>query len=426
MAGVADRVTLEGLSETPELREILLRHAYRSVRVQLGLRGLLVLFMALTLGFVPPEHDLLACCLIVVGYAAWAGALAVRTRGGGLGPLRWMWLALLVDTAALSALTLVAGIAAEQSWTADVLVNGFYVIPMLAATSLRPVVCAAIAVPTLGASLAVSILTQQANAEPWSSILLRSLVLAGLAAGSVALSFVQLSRVLTIGQLLGERIDLLDEIVRIEAHERALLAEDLHDGALQYLLAARQDLDDARDTGDPDAFVRVDHALRESSTMLRSTVSELHPAVLEQAGLARALTDLTAGVAARGRLTVDLDLAGWLEGPTAADPALYAAAREALINVVKHANARTVKVTLDRDGRDAVLVVSDDGSGIAEGVLAQRLADGHIGLASHRARITAAGGEFRIEPAAPTGTRVTVRMPVPEESARSATVARLP
>jgi len=412
MAAVLGDVRLDELARTPELRDVLLRHAYRSVWVQLGLRVLLVVFVALTIGFVPPEHDLAACWSIVTGYVVWAAALAALTRDRGLAPLRWVWLALLVDTCALSALTLVSGIAAEQSWTADVLVNGFYVIPMLAATSLRPMVCAAIALPTLAASVVVSVLTQQANAEPWSSILLRSLVLAGLGAGSVALSAVQLSRVLTIGSLLRERTGLLDDIVSVEAHEQALLAENLHDGALQYLLAARQDLEDARDSGDPDSFDRISHALRESSTLLRSTVSELHPAVLEQAGLARALADLAAGVAARARLTAEVDLTDWSE-PTAVDRVLFAAAREALTNVAKHAHARTVMVSLRRDGPDAVLTVSDDGRGIAGDVLAQRLADGHIGLASHRTRVAAAGGELQVEPNSPVGTRIRVRVPVP-------------
>ncbi|TWP32862.1 sensor histidine kinase [Leekyejoonella antrihumi] len=409
---MADRLSLDELGKVADLREIVLRHAYRGVWVQLGLRALLVVFMVLTIGFVPPGHDRPACWLIVAGYAVWASALAWWTRRGGLGPVQWMWLALLVDAAAIAALTLVAGLAAEQSWTADVLINGFFVVPMLAATSLRPAICAAVAAPTVAAELAVSILTQDANAEPWASILLRFLIIAGLAAGSVALSRVQLSRVLTIGQLARERTDLLTEIVGIEARERALLAEQLHDGALQYLLAARQDLDEARTTGDPDAFARVALALRESSAMLRSTVSELHPAVLEQAGFARALTDLATGVARRGRFAAQVDLSGWPDRPTSADLVLFGAAREALNNVVKHARARTVTVTLRLDGSAALLAVVDDGRGIPDGLLDRRVAEGHIGLASHRARIAAAGGELQIEPGASAGTRISVRLPL--------------
>jgi two-component system NarL family sensor kinase len=57
------------------------------------------------------------------------------------------WLTQFVDLAALTALTPLAGVAAQQSWTADVLKNGFLLLPVLAATQLRPRVCAAVVVP---------------------------------------------------------------------------------------------------------------------------------------------------------------------------------------------------------------------------------------------------------------------------------------
>lgn len=396
-----------------ELADILTAHAYRGVRVQLVLRALLVVFMALTLAFVPPDHGLPACWAILAGYAAFEAAVTVWTARGGPGPVRWMWLALLVDAAALSAVTLVAGVGSAQSWTADVLINGFFVIPLLAATQLRPMVCLAVTAPTTVAYFVVSVATKDANGEPWSSILLRTLVLAGLSAAAVALSAVQRSRVRTIAGLVGQRADLLREMVGIETRERADLAEQLHDGALQYLLAARQDLDDARQAGDPASFDRVEQALVESARLLRSTVTELHPAVLDQAGLARALHSLADGFAERGRLAIAVDVDGWPDQPTPDDAILYSAARELLANVVKHSGARTATLGLHRreDGT-AELVVSDDGCGIADGQLERQLADGHIGLASHRARITAAGGQLTVASRDAGGTSVTVRLGV--------------
>ena len=58
------------------------------------------------------------------------------TRGGGLTPIRWMWVVLLVDVFVIGSVTLIAGASAEQSWTADILVNGLFLVPMLAATQL--------------------------------------------------------------------------------------------------------------------------------------------------------------------------------------------------------------------------------------------------------------------------------------------------
>jgi two-component system NarL family sensor kinase len=228
----------------------------------------------------------------------------------------------------------------------------------------------------------------------------------------VALSRVQLSRVVTIGRLVRDRGELLTELVSLEARQRAELAERLHDGALQYLLAARQDVDDARDLGDPAAFDRLEQAIRESSQMLRTTVSELHPAVLAQAGLAHALQDLATATATRSRLTVDLELDEWPDRPTAADTLMFNAAKEILTNVVKHAHAQHVAINLEMRDGTALLTVADDGRGVTEGVLDSKLADGHIGLASQRARVAAAGGRLTVEPAHPCGTLVTVSLPV--------------
>ena len=123
-----------------------------------------------------------------------------------------MWLALFVDLAALVGLAVAASSSVNQSWTSDVLVNGFFMIPILAATQLRPWVSAAVLVPTVAAYLASSIAAKQANGEPWSSIILRTGILAGICVGSILLSRVQRSRVLTIGRLVADRGELITEL----------------------------------------------------------------------------------------------------------------------------------------------------------------------------------------------------------------------
>ena len=408
---VAERLNTDDARSNPELVAILIQHAYRGIRVQFGLRGVLIVFMIATIAWVPPDRDLGACFAIVAVYVAGAIAVALWTRAGGEGPVRWMWLALLLDTAALTALTLVSGVSAEQSWTADLLVNGFFILPMLAATQLRPSVSAAVAAPAVVAYFVASVATKNANTEPWASIIIRTFVLAGLGVGCVALSRVQLSRVLTIAGLARSRSELLEELLQLESRERRRLSEQLHDGALQYVLAARHDLEDARADGDAVAFDRVDHALTESSTLLRSTVTQLHPAVLDQAGLARAISDLAAGTADRAHLQLDVDVTDWPAGKSSIDGLIYSSVRELLTNVVKHAQATSIEVTLRRVGDAAVLTVADDGRGLAPDVASTRLAEGHIGLASLRTRVTAAGGAVTVESPAGGGTTVSVAVP---------------
>jgi len=61
---------------------------------------------------------------------------------------------------------------------------------------------------------------------------------------------------------------------------------------------------------------------------------------------------------------------------------LYRAARELLTNIGKHAKATTIRVGLTRKGDRIVLTIADDGTGFDPAIVAQYVADGHIGLGS--------------------------------------------
>src|SRR3954468_21599581 len=374
----------------PEVTASAVEHARRGVRLQVALRWGLVGFVALTVLTVPPAHDVMACAVIAALYAAWALGVALWARHERAS-FRVAWLALVVDVVVLGVLTLLTGVATPQSWTSDVFTTGFLLVPVLAATQLRPWVCAAVVGPTALVYLLAGIATREANAEPWPSLLLRTLIVAGVAVGCVGLSRIQRSRVRTIGRLVRTRTELLGEVAAVEERERRTLSEHLHDGALQYVLAARMDLEDARDTGDPAAFDRLEVALAESTRLLRSTVAELHPAVLERAGLGASLRDLARAAGARGGFAVETTTDGWpADLRTPADPLLYRTARELLANVEKHAHAQSVTVELSRADGWARLAVADDGVGMSDGAGEQAVGRGHIGLASHAVRIEAA------------------------------------
>jgi two-component system, NarL family, sensor kinase len=157
-------------------------------------------------------------------------------------------------------------------------------VSVIAAAQLNPWICAVVTAPAVLVYLLSSLAIRHVDDEPISSILLRTGLLATVGLGCVLLSRVQRSRVSTIARLLDERTDLLAEMVTIEQREQRDLAETLHDGALQYVLAARQELE-AVEEGDPDAAERIDHALAETPRLLRATMTQLHPAVVDTAGL---------------------------------------------------------------------------------------------------------------------------------------------
>jgi two-component system NarL family sensor kinase len=421
MSGAGRRV-LAALAPTWDLpgdglRALLLDHFYRGARIQRVLRLMLATFFVATLIWVPPNDSRVLSWLIVVCYAAWSVAVGVLTGYATARVASYVWLALFVDVLATAALTLVSDSSAAVTWTAYVVINGVFLIPVLAAAQLNPWASAVVSAVAVASYVGSSLATRHTNDnEPWSVLVLRTAMLAAGGLGAVLLSRLQRRRVVAIGRLAEDRRELVDQLVDVEERERRDLAEHLHDGALQYVLAARQDLEDVG--SDPVASERVDHALGEAIQLLRSTLTQLHPAVVHEAGLLPALRDLTEGLSRRSRLHVRLRADGWDDDTrTAADGLLLATARELVTNVAKHAHATHVEVALTLEypaGGPSLarLVVIDDGVGLQDTDLVERLREGHLGLASRRIHVEAAGGTLHVEAVEPHGTRVDARVPV--------------
>ncbi len=401
------------------------RQSVRSgIRLQVALRALLVCFVLATLLLLPLVSGQPVALVIASCYAVGAASTAVWLLSGSGSALRYGWAVLYLDLIVLTVLGLIAVNSAAISWTSEVLLRGIFVIPVLAATELRPIACASVSIPAAGLYLGISLLTQSDNIEPTASILLRGAVMVSIAVASVALSVIQRSHLQSIGALAEGRRQLLDELGSVEQRERRALAEHLHDGALQYVLAARQDLAEGRRSGDPAEFDRVEEALGRTSQLLRTTVSDLHPAVLGRVGLPAAIRTLATAAEQRGKLAVALDVSGWPDGlRTAADPLLYSVTREMISNVVRHAGAHTMRITVARHDGQLTVTVADDGTGLSSGQLADRLADGHIGLHSQRVRVEAGGGTMTIASGGPGGgTRVGVELPEPDPVHPAATL----
>jgi two-component system NarL family sensor kinase len=230
-----------------------------------------------------------------------------------------------------------------------------------------------------------------------------------LTAATSALSFTLARRRARVLGLLDVRRRLIAETMRADERNNRELSEQLHDGPLQNLLAARLDLDELRENSTPEVFDRLDAALRETVTELRTTVATLHPQVLTQLGLTAAVSDLAQRYEQRWGTPVraDLDEVGHPE----AQALIHRAARELLSNAHKHSRATSLEVRLYSRSGSTVLQVADDGVGFDPAILARRVSEGHIGLASLVVAVEAIGGamEFAEQPGG--GTLVTVTIP---------------
>jgi two-component system NarL family sensor kinase len=209
-----------------------------------------------------------------------------------------------------------------------------------------------------------------------------------------------------------EREALLRHAVSASEDERRRLAADLHDGPVQDLVAISYALGGVQArVGDPELVATLDTSGREVRTLirrLRTLLVELYPDDLHRQGLEAALSDLLAGVQARGVTTslivdepVDLD-----RGRSAL---LFRTAQEALRNVVAHAHAHQVDLHVARVDETWRLDIVDDGIGFVAGDDDRP----HFGLQLLDDRAREFGGVLEIQSTPGHGTRVRLTLPVP-------------
>jgi signal transduction histidine kinase len=146
---------------------------------------------------------------------------------------------------------------------------------------------------------------------------------------------------------------------------------------------------------------------------IRSVTNDLRPSLLDDLGLLPALRSLVADFSERSGIRTGLAVPSTLPPLSReAELALFRALQEALSNVLRHAQARTVDIGISIDAAGVRLQVSDDGKGLPHGVSPETLElQGHMGLAGMRERITALGGTVRLQPRAGAGALLEVLVP---------------
>jgi signal transduction histidine kinase len=147
---------------------------------------------------------------------------------------------------------------------------------------------------------------------------------------------------------------------------------------------------------------------------MRALIFELRPGNLEQDGLLPALKTHTAALQGRIGLpiVVTSDLTDRL--PLDVEEVLYRISQEALHNVVKHAAARQVTLSIDHVKGALRLRITDDGKGFD----AATVPDGHLGLAGMRARAAKIGAKLEVQSTSGAGT--TIEVTVPDEAIAAA------
>ena len=216
-----------------------------------------------------------------------------------------------------------------------------------------------------------------------------------------------------------ERIASMARSLAASDRERRAIAGDVHDGPVQDLAGVSYALSALRSAVPEERRPTVDRltaTVRHAVASLRRLMVDIYPPDLSGPGLATAVDDLAQRLRESGtEVTVTADPLPEL--PPEYVAVLYRTAKEALVNVSRHAEAQHAWVTLTRtetgEGQALLLTVADDGIGVDAGAAAAAGSNGHLGLRLVRERLVALDGDVRVEPGADGGTVLTAVLPVP-------------
>jgi signal transduction histidine kinase len=208
--------------------------------------------------------------------------------------------------------------------------------------------------------------------------------------------------------------DALRRVVQAQELERRRLARELHDEtgqALTSILLGLKPLEDAL-TGHParEALAELREHVVAALQDVRRLAVELRPKLLDDFGLVPALERLTESFAEQTSMRVDFHSAlGEKRLPSEVETALYRVVQESLTNVVKHARARSVSVSVVRRNGAVAAVIEDDGAGFQPATARE---DG-VGLLGMRERLALLDGRLEIESRPGAGTTLVAEVPLP-------------
>jgi two-component system, NarL family, sensor histidine kinase DevS len=201
--------------------------------------------------------------------------------------------------------------------------------------------------------------------------------------------------------------------------ERGRWARELHDETLQEMGALKLLLAGTRRSEDVATLrAALDQGVEQLSgaiERLRSLITDLRPAALDQLGVAPALEALVERVVRQSGLHVSLELDLAYEAGRAqtrhepdVEATVYRMVQEALTNAVKHAGATRVEVEAREDGHAVEIVVRDDGRGFDAGAAET---GGGFGLLGMRERVALAGGSLTVVSSPGEGSEIRATLP---------------
>jgi signal transduction histidine kinase len=211
---------------------------------------------------------------------------------------------------------------------------------------------------------------------------------------------------------------LTDRLTTAQEDEYRRISRSLHDEAGQALTAlsvrlhrlerkfAEHNGSDGRVRAELSELRQIAQSTQEA---LRNMARTLHPSVLEHFGLTEAVRGFLHDVGADSEVNLLADVAQNFPrfSPTE-ESTVYRIIQEAVTNALRHAGAKSIRVSFNTDGDVVLIIIEDDGRGFDP--LSTEAMSG-IGLVSMRERAEMIHGQLLLSSAEGKGTRVTLRIP---------------
>ncbi len=219
-----------------------------------------------------------------------------------------------------------------------------------------------------------------------------------------------------------ERIHTLtQQLIKAQETERQRISRDLHDHLAQDLSSLKissETLFDKQPAQAPEVERKVDEIakkLQDCITTVRNMAYHLRPPGLDQMGLVRTVYQYCEDFAEKADIKIDFFSAGLdeIQLEFHIEINLYRLVQEALNNIMKHAEATTVKIRLVASFPKIILRIEDNGKGFdVEGSLHRASPEKRMGLISMEERVSLLNGSLKIQSRLMVGTKISIEIPI--------------
>ncbi|HEX7154067.1 MAG TPA: HAMP domain-containing protein [Thermoanaerobaculia bacterium] len=200
-------------------------------------------------------------------------------------------------------------------------------------------------------------------------------------------------------------------LLSVQEQERVRIAREVHDELGQALTAMKIDLQQVgrrhRELQEP--LAGIARTIDETVDIVRRIAADLRPAILDDLGIAAALEQQLRRLRESTGIRTTLTVPEEPEIDTLTGATFYRITQEALANVVRHAEATAVEISLRLEGGAAVLTIRDNGRGMPRAIADDPKSLGLLGI---RERAELLGGSMMIDSVPGQGTAVIVTLPL--------------